>query len=152
MRSVFFSIFVTLIATHAAYASSVTSAIHQTPVADQKDQQIQSTNGLPDNPSLWRVLMYKSGQALSKTGDVIQETATESQQNLAQNSQNAGKELEKDTQNASVFVKDKTAQAKTYTQQKWQQGKEAVLGTPVKGGVPIEQGTLSQPVTTPHIH
>ncbi|GAA5000135.1 hypothetical protein GCM10023206_01500 [Acinetobacter puyangensis] len=103
----------------------------------------QASNGLPDNPSLWRVLTYKSGQTLSKTGDAIQRGAENTSQSIQ--NQNIGERVEQGATSTAQFAKEKTQQATTFGKEKWQQGKEAIIGTPNNGTAPIE----SRPLTTP---
>ena len=114
------------------------------PAVTFAQETTQAKNGLPDNPSLWRVLLYKSGQTITKTGDAIQRGAEQSSQAIAQNSEKAGERIEQGADTTGQYLQDKAQQAKTFTQEKWQQGKEAVVGTPNNGNVPIVHGTLSE--------
>lgn len=65
----------------------------------------QASNGLPDNPSLWRVLTYKSGQTLSKTGDAIQRGAENTSQSIQ--NQNIGERVEQGATSTAQFAKEK---------------------------------------------
>ena len=95
-----------------------------------------------DNPNIFRVLTYKTGQGLTRLGDSMQRGADQSSAKISEKWQEAkiyGKAQ-------SQVAKEQTAEAKTYTQQKWQQTKEAIIGTNASG-VPIAQGDLSQTST-----
>lgn len=93
-----------------------------------------------DNPNIFRVLAYKSGQSLDRLGNAMQRGADNSAVKIDEKWQDTkafGSEQSK-------VLANKADQAKTATEQKIQQGKDAIVGT--NGGtVPIEQGTLSQP-------
>lgn len=100
----------------------------------------QKTMPYGDNPNIFRVLAYKSGQSLDRLGNAIQRGADNSAVKIDEKWQDTkafGSEQSK-------VLANKADQAKTVTEQKIQQGKDAIIGT--NGGtVPIEQGTLSQP-------
>lgn len=92
-----------------------------------------------DNPNIFRVLTYKTGQSISRLGNSIQRGAEKSSNKISEKWQDT---KEFGTEQSQV-AKEKAGEAKTFTEQKWQQTKDAVVGT--NGGtVPIEQGTLSQ--------
>ncbi|WP_130803454.1 hypothetical protein [Acinetobacter ihumii] len=97
-----------------------------------------------DNPNIFRVLTYKTGQSISRLGNSIQRGADKSSTKISekwQDSKAYGAEQ-------SQVAQQKASEAKTYTEQKWQQTKDAVVGT--NGGtVPIEQSSLSQSSAAP---
>ena len=106
----------------------------------------QSTNAnapLPDNPSLGRVILYKTGKTLQRAGDATQRTADKASNKIHEEWQNT-----KDfSANQAQTAEQKTNQVEENTKQKWQQTKEVVTGrrSDTAPAVPIEQKSLSQP-------
>lgn len=93
-----------------------------------------------DNPSLGRVLLYKTGKGLQNLGDSIQGASENTSQKMSEKWKNT-KEY---TVEQSEIVQEQTQKAKQYTAKKWQDTKDAVVGTN-NGNVPIERAELSQP-------
>ena len=93
-----------------------------------------------DNPSLARVLLYKTGQGLQNLGNAIQGASEHSAQKMSEK----WKTTKEYTAEQSVIVQEQTEKAKQYTAKKWQDTKDAVVGTN-NGNVPIERAELSQP-------
>ena len=93
-----------------------------------------------DNPSLGRVLLYKTGKGLQNLGDSIQVAS----ENTSQKMSEKWKTTKEYTAEQSVIVQEQTEKAKQYTAKKWQDTKDAVIGTN-DGNVPIERAELSQP-------
>ena len=93
-----------------------------------------------DNPSLARVLLYKTGQGLQNLGNAIQGAS----ENTSQKMSERWKTTKEYTAEQSVIVQEQTEKAKQYTAKKWQDTKDAVVGTN-NGNVPIERAELSQP-------
>lgn len=93
-----------------------------------------------DNPSLGRVLLYKTGKGLQNLGDSIQGASENTSQKMSEKWKNT-KEY---TVEQSEIVQEQTQKAKQYTVKKWQDTKDAVVGTN-DGNVPIERAELSQP-------
>ena len=134
---------------HALYAATL-SLLTFLPIAANANESVTSTSDQPktmpygDNPNIFRVLTYKTGQSISRLGNSIQRGADKSSAKISerwQESKAYGSEQ-------SQVAQQKANEAKTYTEQKWQQTKDAVVGT--NGGtVPIEQGSLSQPSAEP---
>ena len=93
-----------------------------------------------DNPSLARVLLYKTGQGLQNLGNAIQGAS----ENTSQKMSERWKTTKEYTAEQSVIVQEQTEKAKQYTAKKWQDTKDAVVGTN-DGHVPIERAELSQP-------
>ena len=97
-----------------------------------------------DNPSLGRVLLYKTGKGLQNLGDSIQGASDNTSEKMSQTWQNT----KAYTAEQSEIVQAQTEKAKQYTAKKWQDSKEAVVGSN-EGHVPIERAELSQPSANP---
>lgn len=93
-----------------------------------------------DNPSIGRVLLYKTGKGLQNLGDSIQSASENTSQKMSERWKNT-KEY---TAEQSEIVQEQTQKAKQFTAKKWQDTKDAVVGTN-DGNVPIERAELSQP-------
>lgn len=115
--------------------------------ADTTSTTSNASNAFPekampygDNPSLGRVLLYKTGKGLQNLGDSIQGASENTSQKMSERWKNT-KEY---TAEQSEIVQEQTQKAKQYTAKKWQDTKDAVVGTN-DGNVPIERAELSQP-------
>ena len=95
------------------------------------------TQPLGDNPSLGRVLLYKSGQGIKNLGDSIQGA-----------SENTSSKISEKWQDTKQYTSHQTEKAKSYTEQKWQDTKDAIVGSH-DVPAPIERNTLSQPSSNP---
>ncbi|WP_151981233.1 hypothetical protein [Acinetobacter guerrae] len=133
---------------HAIYCATL-SLVAILPMSANANENTTSSSDQPktmpygDNPNIFRVLTYKTGQSISRLGHSMQRGADKSSEKISEKWQ----ETKAFGTEQSQVAKEKTNEAKTYTEQKWQQTKDAVVGT--NGGtVPIEQGNLSQSSTT----
>ncbi|MCU4413813.1 hypothetical protein KTH71_07135 [Acinetobacter sp. WU_MDCI_Axc73] len=134
---------------HTLWAATL-SLVTFLSVAANANESVTTTSDQPktmpygDNPNIFRVLTYKTGQSISRLGSSIQRGADKSSAKISetwQESKTYGSEQSK-------VAQQKANEAKTYTEQKWQQTKDAVVGT--NGGtVPIEQSSLSQSASEP---
>ena len=93
-----------------------------------------------DNPSLGRVLLYKTGKGMQNLGDSIQGASENTSQKISERWQ----DTKKYTEEQSEVVQTQAEKAKQFTAKKWQDTKDAVVGTN-EGNVPIERAGLSQP-------
>ena len=93
-----------------------------------------------DNPSLGRVLLYKTGKGMQNLGESIQGAS----ENTSQKMSARWKNTKEYTAEQSEIVQEQTQKAKQFTAKKWQDTKDAVVGTN-DGNVPIERAQLSQP-------
>ncbi|EPF93119.1 hypothetical protein GCM10025882_05630 [Acinetobacter gyllenbergii] len=115
--------------------------------ADPTSTTSTASNAVPekampygDNPSLGRVLLYKTGKGMQNLGDSIQGASDNTSQKISEKWQ----DTKKYTEEQSEVVQAQTEKAKQYTAKKWQDTKDAVVGTN-EGNVPIERAELSQP-------
>ncbi|WP_023271242.1 hypothetical protein [Acinetobacter gyllenbergii] len=115
--------------------------------ADPTSTTSTASNAVPekampygDNPSLGRVLLYKTGKGMQNLGDSIQGASDNTSQKISEKWQ----DTKKYTEEQSEVVQAQTEKAKQYTAKKWQDTKDAVVGTN-EGNVPIERTGLSQP-------
>ncbi|MDR7015944.1 hypothetical protein [Acinetobacter sp. 3657] len=125
----------TLIASSSLWATDTTT----TPTNTSSETQ---SNAKPygDNPNLARVLLYKAGKGMQNLGDSIQGASENTSQKIGEK----WKSTKEYSAEQSVIVQEQTEKAKTYTAKKWQDTKDAVVGTN-DGNVPIERGDLSSP-------
>lgn len=93
-----------------------------------------------DNPSLGRVLLYKTGKGLQNLGGSIQGASENTSQKISEK----WTDTKKYTEEQSEVVQTQAEKAKQFTTKKWQDTKDAVVGTN-DGNVPIERAELSQP-------
>lgn len=114
--------------------------------ADTTNTTSNASNAVPekampygDNPSLGRILLYKTGKGMQNLGDSIQGASDNTSQKISERWQ----DTKKYTEEQSEVVQAQTEKAKQYTAKKWQDTKDAVVGTN-EGNVPIERAELSQ--------
>ncbi|ENW93943.1 hypothetical protein [Acinetobacter dispersus] len=114
--------------------------------ADTTNTTSNASNAVPekampygDNPSLGRILLYKTGKGMQNLGDSIQGASESTSQKMSEKWQ----DTKKYTEEQSEVVQAQTEKAKQYTAKKWQDTKDAVVGTN-EGNVPIERAELSQ--------
>ncbi|WP_151715652.1 hypothetical protein [Acinetobacter sp. TUM15071] len=114
--------------------------------ADTTNTTSNASNAVPekampygDNPSLGRILLYKTGKGMQNLGDSIQGASENTSQKMSEKWQ----DTKKYTEEQSEVVQAQTEKAKQYTAKKWQDTKDAVVGTN-EGNVPIERAELSQ--------
>lgn len=121
-------------------SSSLWAAETNTTTANANTATAEKILPYGDNPSLGRVLLYKTGKGLQNLGDSIQGASENTSQKMSERWKNT-KEY---TAEQSEIVQEQTQKAKQYTAKKWQNTKDAVVGTN-DGNVPIERAELSQP-------
>ena len=119
---------------------SLWAAETNTTTANANTATAEKTMPYGDNPSLGRVLLYKTGKGLQNLGESIQGASENTSQKMSERWKNT-KEY---TAEQSVIVQEQTQKAKQYTAKKWQDTKDAVIGTN-DGNIPIERAELSQP-------
>ena len=124
----------------ALIASSSLWAAENTTATNANTTTAEKTLPYGDNPSLGRVLLYKTGKGLQNLGESIQGAS----ENTSQKMSEKWKTTKEYTAEQSVIVQEQTEKAKQYTAKKWQDTKDAVVGTN-DGNVPIERAELSQP-------
>lgn len=128
-----------LCVTTALVASSSLWAAESTAATNTNTATAEKTLPYGDNPSLGRVLLYKTGKGMQNLGNSIQ-----------QGSEKASNKMSKSWQEAKVYsaeqsqvMQAKAEETKEVATQKIQQTKDAVVGTN-DGHVPIVRGELSQ--------
>ena len=128
------------LATTLIASSSLWAAETNTTTTNANTATAEKTLPYGDNPSLGRVLLYKTGKGLQNLGDSIQGAS----ENTSQKMSERWKTTKEYTAEQSVIVQEQTQKAKQYTAKKWQDTKDAVIGTN-DGNIPIERAELSQP-------
>lgn len=128
------------LATALIASSSLWAAETNTTTANANAATAEKTLPYGDNPSLGRVLLYKTGKGLQNLGDSIQGASENTSQKISEK----WTDTKKYTEEQSEVVQAQTEKAKQYTAKKWQDTKDAVVGTN-DGHVPIERAELSQP-------
>ena len=128
------------LATALIASSSLWAAETNTTTTNANTATAEKTLPYGDNPSLGRVLLYKTGKGLQNLGDSIQGAS----ENTSQKMSEKWKTTKDYTAEQSVIVQEQTEKAKQYTAKKWQDTKDAVIGTN-DGNIPIERAELSQP-------
>ena len=95
-----------------------------------------------ENPSIGRVILYKTGKGMQNLGGAIQ-----------QGSDKTSEKMSKTWQEAKIYgaeqsqaIQSKAEETKEVAAKKLQDTKDAVIGTN-NGNVPIERVELSQPTT-----
>ena len=121
-------------------SSSLWAAETNTTTTNTNTATAEKTLPYGDNPSLGRVLLYKTGKGLQNLGDSIQGASENTSQKISEK----WTDTKKYTAEQSEIVQEQTQKAKQYTAKKWQDTKDAVVGTN-DGHVPIERAELSQP-------
>ena len=121
-------------------SSSLWAAETNTTTANTNTATAEKTLPYGDNPSLGRVLLYKTVKGLQNLGESIQGAS----ENTSQKMSEKWKTTKEYTAEQSVIVQEQTEKAKQYTAKKWQDTKDAVIGTN-DGNIPIERAELSQP-------
>ncbi|MFV5384447.1 hypothetical protein [Acinetobacter junii] len=124
----------------ALIASSSLWAAENTTATNANTTTAEKTLPYGDNPSLGRVLLYKTGKGLQNLGDSIQGASENTSQKMSERWQ----DTKKYTEEQSAVVQTQAEKAKQFTAKKWQDTKDAVVGTN-DGNVPIERAELSQP-------
>lgn len=104
-------------------------------------QRLKKPSPYGDNPSLGRVLLYKTDKRATKPELNPSKVPSE---NTSQKMSEKWKTTKEYTAEQSVIVQEQTEKAKQYTAKKWQDTKDAVIGTN-DGNIPIERAELGQP-------
>lgn len=99
-----------------------------------------------DNPSLGRVLLYKTGKGIEKIGNSIQRGSDKASVKVQQKWENT-KEF---TAEKAEIVQQKADSAKNFTEEKLQQAKQNITSSRNGENVPIVQGELSNSSTSPN--
>ncbi len=124
----------------ALIASSSLWAAENTTATNANTTTAEKTLPYGDNPSLGRVLLYKTGKGLQNLGGSIQGASENTSQKISEK----WTDTKKYTEEQSEVVQTQAEKAKQFTAKKWQDTKDAVVGTN-DGNVPIERAELSQP-------
>jgi len=128
------------LATTLIASSSLWAAETNTTTANANAATAEKTLPYGDNPSLGRVLLYKTGKGLQNLGGSIQGASENTSQKISEK----WTDTKKYTEEQSEVVQTQAEKAKQFTAKKWQDTKDAVVGTN-DGNVPIERAELSQP-------
>ena len=124
--------------TTALIASSSLWAAENTTATNANTTTAEKTLPYGDNPSLGRVLLYKTGQGLQNLGNAIQGASEHSAQKMSQSWQ----EAKSYSAEQSQVIQAKAEQSKAVATKKLQQTQDAIFGT-TDGNVPIERQDLS---------
>lgn len=128
------------LATTLIASSSLWAAETNTTTANANTATAEKTLPYGDNPSLGRVLLYKTGKGLQNLGGSIQGASENTSQKISEK----WTDTKKYTEEQSEVVQTQAEKAKQFTAKKWQDTKDAVVGTN-DGNIPIERAELSQP-------
>jgi hypothetical protein len=96
-----------------------------------------------DNPSLGRVLLYKTGKGIQNLGDNIQGASEKTSNKISEKWKNT-KEF---TAEKAEVVQQKADTAKAFTETKIDQAKQNITSSRNGESIPIEQGELSKSST-----
>ncbi|MBD3842392.1 MAG: hypothetical protein IE909_10990 [Campylobacterales bacterium] len=121
-------------------SSSLRAAETNTTTTNTNAATAEKTLPYGDNPSLGRVLLYKTGKGLQNLGGSIQGASENTSQKISEK----WTDTKKYTEEQSEVVQTQAEKAKQFTAKKWQDTKDAVVGIN-DGNVPIERAELSQP-------
>jgi hypothetical protein len=124
-----------LMASSSLWAADTTNAASNAPNAVPEKAMPYG-----DNPSLGRILLYKTGKGMQNLGDSIQGASDNTSQKMSEK----WKSTKEYSSEQAEIVQEQTKKATQYTAKKWQDTKDAVVGTN-EGNVPIERAELSQP-------
>ena len=123
-------------------ASSSLWAAENTTVTNANTATPEKTMPYGENPSIGRVILYKTGKGMQNLGGAIQ-----------QGSDKTSEKMSKTWQEAKIYgaeqsqaIQSKAEETKEVAAKKLQDTKDAVIGTN-NGNVPIERVELSQPTT-----
>lgn len=128
------------LATALIASSSLWAAETNTTTVNANTATAEKTLPYGDNPSLGRVLLYKTGKGLQNLGGSIQGASENTSQKISEK----WTDTKKYTEEQSEVIQTQAEKAKQFTAKKWQDTKDAVVGTN-DGNVPIERAELSQP-------
>ncbi len=128
--------------TTALIASSSLWAAENTTATNANTTTAEKTLPYGENPSLGRVILYKTGKGMQNLGGAIQQSSDKTSDKMSKTWQEAkiyGAEQ-------SQAIQSKAEETKEVAAKKLQDTKDAVIGTN-NGNVPIERVELSQPTT-----
>jgi hypothetical protein len=124
----------TLIASSSLWAAETNTTAMNTNTATT-----EKTMPYGDNPSLGRVLLYKTGKGIQNLGDSIQQGSDKTSAKMSKSWQ----EAKTYSAEQSQAIQAKAEATKEIATKKFQETKDAVVGTN-DGNVPIERAELSQ--------
>ncbi len=136
-KSQVFSLTVALVA-----SSSLWAAETNTTATNTQNAIPEKTMPYGENPSIGRVILYKTGKGMQNLGGAIQQSSDKTSEKMSKTWQEAkiyGAEQ-------SQAIQSKAEETKEVAAKKLQDTKDAVIGTN-NGNVPIERVELSQPTT-----
>lgn len=119
------------------------SLFAETPQPQQVNEATSKTMPYGDNPSLGRVLLYKTGKGIQNLGDSIQGASEKLQIKLVKMER-----YERIYRRKAEVVQQKADTAKVFTEQKIEQAKQNITSSRNGENIPIEQGELSKSSTT----
>lgn len=133
----------TLYLTSVLIASSSLWAA-ESPQPQQVNETTSKTMPYGDNPSLGRVLLYKTGKGIQNLGDSIQGASEKTSNKISEK----WKDTKEFTAEKAEVVQQKADTAKVFTEQKIEQAKQNITSSRNGENIPIEQGELSKSSTT----
>ncbi|ANC36846.1 MULTISPECIES: hypothetical protein [Acinetobacter] len=110
----------------------------------QVNETTSKTMPYGDNPSLGRVLLYKTGKGIQNLGDSIQGASEKTSNKISEK----WKDTKEFTAEKAEVVQQKADTAKVFTEQKIEQAKQNITSSRNGENIPIEQGELSKSSTT----
>ncbi|HHP7875164.1 hypothetical protein ABS232_07335 [Acinetobacter baumannii] len=120
------------------------SLFAETPQPQQVNEITSKTMPYGDNPSLGRVLLYKTGKGIQNLGDSIQGASEKTSNKISEK----WKDTKEFTAEKAEVVQQKADTAKVFTEQKIEQAKQNITSSRNGENIPIEQGELSKSSTT----
>ncbi|HCV3128645.1 TPA: hypothetical protein OV565_002717 [Acinetobacter baumannii] len=120
------------------------SLFAETPQPQQVNEATSNTMPYGDNPSLGRVLLYKTGKGIQNLGDSIQGASEKTSNKISEK----WKDTKEFTAEKAEVVQQKADTAKVFTEQKIEQAKQNITSSRNGENIPIEQGELSKSSTT----
>ncbi|MDC4262885.1 hypothetical protein NQ619_04695 [Acinetobacter baumannii] len=120
------------------------SLFAETPQPQQVNETTSKTMPYGDNPSLGRVLLYKTGKGIQNLGDSIQGASEKTSNKISEK----WKDTKEFTAEKAEVVQQKADTAKVFTEQKIEQAKQNITSSRNDENIPIEQGELSKSSTT----
>ncbi|MBH8475228.1 hypothetical protein, partial [Klebsiella pneumoniae] len=102
----------------------------------QVNETTSKTMPYGDNPSLGRVLLYKTGKGIQNLGDSIQGASEKTSNKISEK----WKDTKEFTAEKAEVVQQKADTAKVFTEQKIEQAKQNITSSRNGENIPIEQG------------
>ena len=115
----------------SAFATETTPATHTAPAYG-------------DNPNIFKVLRYKAQAAAHNTAEIVDQAAQKGVAKVQPKVATAWQESKEFASETSVIAKEKSQQAAATVNQKINQTKEGLVGSPNQSPAPIESRPLSQ--------